>query len=73
MCNYQFVTGVPILLLMPHEFPNTWHTDDDNRSSLDLDTIEDLNKILRVFVTEYLHLSATKKFKYLQVKILVSN
>lgn len=38
-------------------FPKFWHTPRDNRAAVDLDTVENLNKILRVFVAEYLHLS----------------
>lgn len=49
--------GVPILHLIPSPFPKGWHTPDDNRDLIDPDTVEDLNKILRVFVAEYLHLS----------------
>ena len=33
-----------------------WHKMGDNASSLDFRRISDLNKILRVFVAEYLHL-----------------
>ncbi|KAK2092347.1 hypothetical protein P7K49_028875 [Saguinus oedipus] len=33
-----------------------WHTMDDNEENLDESTIDNLNKILQVFVLEYLHL-----------------
>lgn len=46
--------NVPILHLIPSPFPSVWHTNGDNKSVLDYSTIDDLNKILRVFVVEYL-------------------
>lgn len=46
--------GVPILHLIPTPFPDVWHTDGDNKNVLHYPTIDDLNKILRVFVLEYL-------------------
>lgn len=48
---------VPILHIIPHPFPDVWHTSDDNRNIVDMHTVENLNKILRVFVAEYLHIS----------------
>ncbi|XP_023072096.1 glutaminyl-peptide cyclotransferase isoform X2 [Piliocolobus tephrosceles] len=48
--------GVPILHLIPSPFPEVWHTMDDNEENLDESTIDNLNKILQVFVLEYLHL-----------------
>jgi len=47
---------VPILHLITAPFPKVWHKISDNRESLDFDRISQLNKILRVFVAEYLHL-----------------
>ncbi|XP_017768617.1 PREDICTED: glutaminyl-peptide cyclotransferase-like [Nicrophorus vespilloides] len=49
------IRGVPILHLIPKEFPKEWHTPADNRDAVDMTTVENLNKILRVFVCEYLH------------------
>ncbi|KAF5287507.1 hypothetical protein FQA39_LY04135 [Lamprigera yunnana] len=49
--------GVKILHLIPVPFPRVWHLETDNRNALDLDTIENFNHILRVFVAEYLDLS----------------
>jgi len=49
--------GVPILHLIAYPFPKAWHKIGDNRSSLDFTRIAHLNKILRVFVAEYLHLN----------------
>ncbi|XP_074060068.1 glutaminyl-peptide cyclotransferase [Macrotis lagotis] len=48
--------GVPILHLIPFPFPEVWHTMDDNEENLDKSTIDNLNKIIQVFVSEYLHL-----------------
>jgi len=47
---------VPILHLISYPFPEVWHKASDNRASLSMSTIEKLNKILRVFVADYLHL-----------------
>ncbi|KAJ8730328.1 hypothetical protein PYW07_017366 [Mythimna separata] len=48
--------NVDILHLIPSPFPSVWHTPADDMSALDFNTIENLNKILRVFVAEYLHI-----------------
>ncbi|XP_054722339.1 glutaminyl-peptide cyclotransferase-like [Uloborus diversus] len=48
--------GVPILHLIPTPFPHVWHRESDNWQSLHQPTIDNLNKILRVFVAQYLHL-----------------
>lgn len=48
--------NVPILHLIPVPFPTTWHEMGDNRESIDLTTVENLNKILRIYIVEYLHL-----------------
>ncbi|GJQ85412.1 hypothetical protein Trydic_g23843 [Trypoxylus dichotomus] len=49
--------GVPILHIIPVHFPTVWHTAKDNRKAIDITTTENLNKILRVFTAEYLHLA----------------
>lgn len=49
--------GVPILHIIPSPFPKVWHTEHDNLSALDFDTIENLNKIFRIFVSSYLSLT----------------
>lgn len=49
--------GVPILHLITYPFPEVWHRLSDNESALDYDSIDDIAKILRIFVSEYLHLS----------------
>lgn len=48
--------GVPIIHLIPSPFPTVWHKMTDDRKAIDMFTIENLNKILRVFVIEYFHL-----------------
>ncbi|XP_007435419.1 glutaminyl-peptide cyclotransferase, partial [Python bivittatus] len=48
--------GVPILHLIPSPFPRVWHTMEDNEENLDKPTIDNLSKILQVFVLEYLNL-----------------
>lgn len=47
--------GVRVLHLIPWPFPSVWHTFDDNEQNLDRSTIQNLNKILQVFVLEYLN------------------
>uniref|UniRef100_A0A3Q1GG13 Glutaminyl-peptide cyclotransferase n=1 Tax=Acanthochromis polyacanthus TaxID=80966 RepID=A0A3Q1GG13_9TELE len=49
--------GVRVLHLIPSPFPSVWHTFDDDEQNLDRATIGNLNKILQVFVLEYLNLS----------------
>ncbi|KAM9842974.1 glutaminyl-peptide cyclotransferase [Aulostomus maculatus] len=51
--------GVRILHLIPSPFPYVWHTFDDNEENLDHSTIQNLNKILQVFVLEYLNARPT--------------
>ncbi|KAM3594975.1 uncharacterized protein V6R79_016296 [Siganus canaliculatus] len=51
--------GVRILHLIPSPFPVVWHTFDDNEQNLDRSTIQNLNKILQVFVLEYLNTRPT--------------
>lgn len=60
MCTWlqvgSFLLGVPVLHLISSPFPEVWHTMDDNEENLDETTIDNLNKIIQVFVLEYLHL-----------------
>ncbi|XP_036980986.1 glutaminyl-peptide cyclotransferase [Acanthopagrus latus] len=51
--------GVRIVHLIPSPFPSVWHTFDDNEQNLDRSTIQNLNKILQVFVLEYLNVRPT--------------
>uniref|UniRef100_A0A8C4WAH9 Glutaminyl-peptide cyclotransferase n=1 Tax=Gopherus evgoodei TaxID=1825980 RepID=A0A8C4WAH9_9SAUR len=48
--------GVQILHLIPSPFPKVWHTMEDNEQNLHKPTVDNLNKILQVFVLEYLNL-----------------
>ena len=48
---------MPILHVIPVPFPDEWHTAQDNANVVDYPTVEKLNKILRVFVSEYLELA----------------
>ncbi|KAL6442918.1 hypothetical protein ACFW04_002746 [Cataglyphis niger] len=49
--------NVPILHIIPIPFPSFWHKPNDNRHNIDMKTTENINKILRLFVASYLHLS----------------
>ncbi|KAN0021433.1 hypothetical protein ACTFIU_010027 [Dictyostelium citrinum] len=49
-----FLNYVPTLHIIPYPFPNVWHTEKDDESCLDKNTIEDLSKIFKVFVGSYL-------------------
>ncbi|KAG6853912.1 hypothetical protein C0991_012581 [Blastosporella zonata] len=48
--------GVSILHLIPEPFPHVWHTLRDDASALDIPTLRRWNIMLRVFLSEYLHL-----------------
>ncbi|XP_062911069.1 glutaminyl-peptide cyclotransferase-like [Mobula hypostoma] len=50
------VRGVPILNIIPTPFPQVWHSMDNDESNLDSTTIDNLNKILQLFVFEYLRM-----------------
>lgn len=52
--------SVPILHLIPVPFPTVWHQFDDDRSAIDLETCENLMKVFRIFIAEYLHLNVDK-------------
>lgn len=54
MKNVYVCLGVPCVHMIPTPFPFVWHTPEDNRNALDMDTIDNLNKIIRVFALEYL-------------------
>ncbi|KAL7419723.1 hypothetical protein Q5752_005639 [Cryptotrichosporon argae] len=49
--------GVSILHVIAYPFPRVWHTLGDDASALDLATLRRWNRILRVFVAEYLCLA----------------
>ncbi|KAM5163877.1 glutaminyl-peptide cyclotransferase [Mantella aurantiaca] len=48
--------GVSVLHLIPSPFPAVWHTFEDNEENLDSSSIDNINKILQVFVLEYLNI-----------------
>ncbi|XP_055295401.1 glutaminyl-peptide cyclotransferase [Sitodiplosis mosellana] len=50
---------VPILHLIPTPFPEVWHTSSDDLRSVDFATVTNLNKIIGIFVCEYLHISSS--------------
>ena len=43
-----------ILHMIASPFPNVWHTLRDNKDALDMDTINTISKILRVFTYSYI-------------------
>ena len=47
---------MPILHLITVPFPSVWHKESDDARAMDPVSIENINKILRVFVAEYLQL-----------------
>ncbi|KAI5629663.1 glutaminyl-peptide cyclotransferase [Silurus asotus] len=48
--------GVPILHLIATPFPSFWHTLQDTEENMHRPTVENLTKILVIFLAEYLHL-----------------
>ncbi|XP_044148240.1 glutaminyl-peptide cyclotransferase [Bufo gargarizans] len=48
--------GVPVLHVIPSPFPDVWHSFQDNEENLDSSTIDNMNKILQIFVLEYLNI-----------------
>lgn len=46
--------GVSVLHLIPTSFPTTWHTSNDNGKNLNQNAILNFNRIMRVFVLDYL-------------------
>ncbi|XP_012153144.1 glutaminyl-peptide cyclotransferase isoform X2 [Megachile rotundata] len=48
---------IPILHLIPYPFPKVWHKPSDHCDNIDIKTTENINKILRIFVASYLHIS----------------
>lgn len=49
--------SVPILHVIPSPFPDCWHKPEDDATAVDISTVQNLIKVLRVFVAEYLHLN----------------
>ena len=48
--------NVPILHMIPVPFPDVWHKLNDNKEAIDVTTVENINKILRIFIAEYLRI-----------------
>lgn len=48
--------GVPIIHIIPVPFPDVWHKMSDNQEAIDVTTAENISKMLRIFVAEYLHI-----------------
>ena len=50
--------GVPVLHMIDLNFlrSSIWHTMADNRSNIDFETVNKLNKLFRGFVADYLRL-----------------
>lgn len=48
--------GVPVLHIITTPFPQFWHTLDDTEDNMHRPTVENLTKILAIFLTEYLGL-----------------
>ncbi|NXY40062.1 QPCTL protein, partial [Pomatorhinus ruficollis] len=48
--------GVPVLHVIPTPFPRVWHTPGDTEDNLHPPTVQDLAKVLVVFVAEFLQL-----------------
>ena len=48
--------GVPIIHVISSPFPSVWHTINDDASAIDRATVQKLNMIFRIFVSEYLEL-----------------
>lgn len=57
-------SGVPILHLIPIDFPPVWHTKYDDAAHLDAKSINDWAQILSVFLAEYFELSSSSRTKH---------
>ena len=49
-------SGVPVVHIIPTPFPKVWHKDSDNRQNIHFPTVNNLLKIFKIFVAQYLHL-----------------
>lgn len=49
---------VPVLHIIPSPFPEVWHKLSDDSSAVDINTVQNLIKMFRVYIAEYLHLDA---------------
>lgn len=55
--------GVSVLHIISEPFPRVWHTLKDDASALDLPTMRRWSLLLRVFLSEYLHLKPNVPYK----------
>ena len=56
---------VAILHMIASPFPRVWHSPDDNKAALDFKTIENLNRIVRVYIVRYLQIMGVLNFLYI--------
>ncbi|KAH8366243.1 hypothetical protein KR093_010889, partial [Drosophila rubida] len=53
--HYPFLMeGVPVMHVVPHTFPDVWHTESDTLQNLHFPTIRNMNLIITEFIYEYL-------------------
>jgi glutaminyl-peptide cyclotransferase len=52
-----YFSGVPILHMIVLPFPSVWHKASDAAAAIDMTDTENVNKIIRVFVAEYMQLT----------------
>ena len=50
------LSGVPVLHVIPTPFPPFWHKLDDDEERMHRPTVENLTKIMAIFLAEYLGL-----------------
>ena len=48
--------GVPVVHVIPTPFPEVWHKESDNLDNIHFPTVNNLFKIFKVFVAQYLNL-----------------
>lgn len=48
--------GVPVVHVIPYPFPEFWHKAEDDETAVDMGTLDDMGRIMKVFVCEYLDL-----------------
>ena len=49
--------GVKIVHLIPYPFPTVWHTRNDNLDAIDVDELDNFNRILNVFIADFFKLT----------------
>lgn len=55
-CSFWLIAGVPVLNIIATPFPSYRHTVEDSADKVHSDTVENLIKVLVVFLAEYLGL-----------------